>query len=267
VYGESAVEFPRRIVCLTAETAEIAFLLGAGDRVVGVPGTARRPEAAREKARVGGFTTFKLDRILALEPDLVLAFSDLQRDIVHDLIGAGVTVLCTNQRSFDDVLGAILLIGGALGSERQARELIADLRDEVRQIREYSAVWPDRPRVYFEEWMDPLIAGIRWVSEIIEIAGGRDVFAELRDQHAARGRVVAPHTVVERDPQIILASWCGKPVDPALIAGRPGWERIAAVKNRQIYEIDGADILSPGPSLMHGLRRIHEIVQDYQASR
>ena len=266
MYGESAVEFPRRIVCLTAETAEIAFLLGAGDRVVGVPGTARRPEAAREKARVGGFTTFKLDRILALEPDLVLAFSDLQRDIVHDLIGAGVTVLCTNQRSFDDVLGAILLVGGALGSERQARDLIADLRDEVRQIREYSAVWPDRPRVYFEEWMDPLIAGIGWVSEIIEIAGGRDVFAELRDQHAAQGRVVAPHTVVERDPQIILASWCGKPVDPALIARRPGWERIAAVKNRQIHEIDGADILSPGPSLAHGVRRIHEIIQAFQTT-
>jgi iron complex transport system substrate-binding protein len=266
VYGESAVEFPRRIVCLTAETAEIAFLLDAGDRVVGVPGTARRPEAVREKARVGGFTTFKLDRILALEPDLVLAFSDLQRDIVHDLIGAGVTVLCTNQRSFDDVLGAILLIGGALGFERQARELIADLRDEVRQIREYSAVWPDRPRVYFEEWMDPLISGIRWVSEIIEIAGGRDVFAELRNQHAAQGRVVAPHTVVERDPQIILASWCGKPVDPALIARRPGWERIAAVKNRQIHEIDGADILSPGPSLAHGVRRIHEIIQAFQTT-
>ena len=159
MYGESAVEFPRRIVCLTAETAEIAFLLGAGDRVVGVPGTARRPEAAREKARVGGFTTFKLDRILALEPDLVLAFSDLQREIVRDLIGAGVTVLCTNQRSFEEVLGAILLIGGALGAERPARELIGDLRDEVRQIREYSAVWPDHPRVYFEEWMDPLIAG------------------------------------------------------------------------------------------------------------
>ena len=187
MYGESAVEFPRRIVCLTAETAEIAFLLGAGDRVVGVPGTARRPEAAREKARVGGFTTFKLDRIVALEPDLVLAFSDLQRDIIRDLIAAGVTVLCTNQRSFDDVLRTILMIGGALGCERPARELIGDLRDEVRQIREYSAAWPDRPRVYFEEWMDPLIAGIRWVSEAIEIAGGR-AGHEARRRRRARGR-------------------------------------------------------------------------------
>src|SRR6266702_2571556 len=154
MYGKSPVEFPRRIVCLTAETTEIAFMVGAGDRVVGVPGTARRPEAARDKARVGGFTTFRLDKILALEPDLVLAFSDLQKDVVHDLIGSGITVLCTNQRSFDDVLRAILLIGGAIGRSEAAHALIQDMRDEVKQIREYSAVWPDRPRVYFEEWHD-----------------------------------------------------------------------------------------------------------------
>jgi iron complex transport system substrate-binding protein len=140
------------------------------------------------------------------------------------------------------------------------------LRDEVRQIREYSAVWPDRPRVYFEEWMDPLIAGIRWVSDIIEIAGGRDVFAELREQHSATGRKVDPAAVIERDPQIILASWCGKPVDSAAIARRSGWDRIAAVKTGQIHEIDGADILAPGPSLMHGVRRIHEIIQAFQAT-
>src|SRR6266446_1425283 len=140
MYGSSRAEFPRRIVCLTAETAEIAFLLGAGDRVVGVPGTARRPEAAREKARVGGFTTFKLDRILALEPDLVLAFSDLQREIVRDLIGAGASVLCTNQRSLDEVLRTILVIGGALGCAEAARGVVQDVADEVRQVREYSAV-------------------------------------------------------------------------------------------------------------------------------
>jgi len=266
VYGESGGEFPRRIVCLTAETAEIAFLLGAGDRVVGVPGTARRPEAAREKARVGGFTTFKLDRILALEPDLVLAFSDLQRDVVRDLIGAGVTVLCTNQRSFDDILKTILLIGGALGCERAARDLIRDLRDEIRQVREYSAAWPDRPRVYFEEWMDPMIAGIRWVSEAIEVAGGRDIFAELRDRPAAPDRIVAPETVIARDPQIIIASWCGKPVDVSQIASRSGWAHIAAVKSNQIHELDGADILSPGPSLVHGVRRIHEIIQAFHTA-
>ena len=241
-------------------------MVGAGDRVVGVPGTARRPEAARERARVGGFTTFRTDRILALQPDLVLGFSDLQREIVGELIGAGVAVLCTNQRRLDEVLAAILMIGGALGCEAAAREAVADMRDELTQMHEYTSVWPDRPRVYFEEWMDPLIAGIRWVSEIIEIAGGRDVFAELRDRHAAPGRVVTSEAVVERDPQIILASWCGKPVDPALIARRPGWEKIAAIKTGQVHEIDGADILAPGPSLMHGLRRIHEIIQAFQAT-
>jgi iron complex transport system substrate-binding protein len=264
LYGKTAIEFPQRIVCLTAETAEIAYLLGAGDRVVGVPGTVRRPEAARAKARVGGFTTFRLDKILALEPDLVLAFSDLQKDVVRDLIGAGVAVVCTNQRSLDEVLRAVLLIGGALGHVESAHALVQDIRDEVRQIREYSSVWPDRPRVYFEEWHEPLIAGIRWISELIELAGGRDVFAELRAARGAQGRIVRPETVIERDPQIILASWCGKPVVPALIAGRAGWDRIAAVKAGEIHEIDGADILSPGPSLMVGLRRIHEIIQAFQ---
>ena len=266
MYGKACVDFPRRVVCLTAETAEIAFTLGAGDRVVGVPGTARRPDAARERARVGGFTTFRTDKILALEPDLVLAFSDLQREIVGELIGAGVTVLCTNQRSFEEVLSAVLLIGGALGREEAARELIADMRDEVKQVREYSSVWPDRPRVYFEEWMDPLVAGIGWVSDLIDIAGGRDVFAELRGRRSARERIVTADEVARRDPQIILASWCGKPVDAAAIAGRTGWSGVAAVARGEIHEIAGDDVLAPGPSLMHGLRRIHEIIHAFQAS-
>jgi iron complex transport system substrate-binding protein len=234
--------------------------------VVGVPGTARRPDEVRDKPRVGGFTSFKLDKILALEPDLVLAFSDLQGDIARDLIRAGVTVLCTNQRSIDDIFRTILLIGGTLGCEGAARDLVRDMRDEIRQIREFSSVWPHRPRVYFEEWMDPLIAGIRWVSEAIEIAGGRDVFAELREQRSAKGRVVEPAEVVRRDPEIILASWCGKPVDPRAIAARPGWDRVTAVRRDQIHELDGADVLSPGPSLMLGLRRIHEIIQASQTS-
>ena len=234
--------------------------------MVGVPGTARRPDEVRDKPKVGGFTTFKIDRILAIEPDLVLAFSDLQADVVADLIRAGVPVLCTNQRSIDDIFHAVLLIGAALGRESGARELIRDMRDEIRQVREFSSVWPDRPRVYFEEWMDPLIAGIRWVSEAIEIAGGRDVFSELRSEPSTKGRVVDPAEVVRRDPQIILASWCGKPVDVAAIAARPGWDAITAVRRGQIHEIDGSDVLSPGPSLMIGLRRIHEIVQAVQIS-
>jgi len=230
------------VVCLTAETAEIAHLVGAGDRVVGVPGTARRPPEVRDKPKVGGFTSFRLDRILALEPDLVLAFSDLQADVVGDLVRAGVTVLCTNQRSIADIFRTVLLIGAALGREGAARDVVRDMRDEIRQIREFSSVWPDRPRVYFEEWMDPPIAGIRWVSEAVEIAGGRDVFAELRDQPSAKGRVVDPAEVVRRDPEIILASWCGKPVDVAAIAARPGWDAVAAVRAGQIHELDGADV-------------------------
>ena len=267
MFGKPSIRFPQRVVCLTAETAEIAHLVGAGDRVVGVPGTARRPDAVRAKAKVGGFTTFRLDKILALEPDLVLSFSDLQRDVVRDLVGAGVTVLCTNQRSFDEVLEAVLLIGGALGCEAEARALIGDVRDEVTQIREYSSVWPDRPRVYFEEWPDPPIAGIRWVSELIEIAGGRDVFAELRGQRRAADRIVDLSEVARRDPEIVLASWCGKPLDASAITARPGWANVTAVRQEQIHEIDGADILSPGPSLVRGLRRIHEIVQEFQATR
>ena len=264
MYGKAGVDFPQRIVCLTAETAEIAHLVGAGDRVVGVPGTARRPEAVRDKARVGGFTTFRVDKILALQPDLVLGFSDLQREVVGELLAAGVTVLCTNQRSVDQIMQTILLVGSALGREAAARDVVADMRDEIKQVREYSSVWPDRPRIYFEEWMDPLIAGIRWVSELIEIAGGRDVFAELRDRPAAPARVVSAEEVARRDPEIILASWCGKPVDVDAIARRPGFAGVAAVRTARIYEIAGEDVLSPGPSVLHGLRRIHEIIQDFQ---
>lgn len=267
MYGDSGAGFPSRVVCLTAETAEIAYLVGAGDRVVGVPGTARRPDAVRDKPKVGGFTTFKLDKILALEPDLVLAFSDLQGDVVRDLVLAGVPVLCTNQRSLEDIFRAVLVIGGALGCERGARDVVRDMRDEIRQIREFSSVWPDRPRVYFEEWMDPLIAGIRWISEAIELAGGRDVFADLCLHPSAKGRIVEPAEVVRRDPEIILASWCGKPVDRAAIAARPGWDAVTAVRLGRIHELDGGDVLAPGPSLMIGLRRIHEIIQAAQSTR
>ena len=261
MYGKSEAPFPRRVVCLTAEHVEICHALGAGDRVVGVPGTAHRPPEARDKPKVGGFTTFRSDRILALEPELVLAFSDLQADIVAELVRAGVAVLCTNQRSVEDVLQAIAMVGGVLGQAAAAEDLVQDFRDEVRQVREFSSVWPHRPRVYFEEWPDPTIAGIRWVSEIIEIAGGRDVFPELRDRRVASERVVDPDEVVRRDPQIILASWCGKPVDIGAIRARPGWEQVSAVRDGRIHALDGADILSPGPSLLTGLRQIHEIVQ------
>ena len=263
MYGKSSTDFPRRIVCLTPEHVEMCYALGAGERVVGVPGTAHRPPEAREKPKVGGFTTFRADRILALEPDLALAFSDLQAEISAELIKAGVPVFCSNQRSVDEILQTVLMLGGLLGLESQARAVVLDMRDELKQVREFSSVWPDRPRVYFEEWHDPLIAGIRWVSEIIEIAGGKDIFPELRDRAGARERIVDPDEVVKRDPQIILASWCGKPVDIEAIRRRPGWDRVSAVQHGHVHELDGADILSPGPSVLLGLRRIHEIVQTF----
>lgn len=261
MYGKSDTGFPQRIVCLSSEHVEICYALGAGERVVGVPGTAHRPPEARDKARIGGFTSFRADKIRELEPDIVLAFSDLQADISAELIRGGLPVFCSNPRSVDDVLATIVMVGGLLGLDKPARDIVQDMRDEIRQVREFSSVWPDRPRVYFEEWHEPLIAGIRWVSEIVEIAGGRDIFSELRDKPSAKDRVVDPAEVIRRDPQIVLASWCGKPVDIASIGARPGWERVSAVTSGRIHEVDGADILSPGPSLLVGLRQIHEIIQ------
>jgi iron complex transport system substrate-binding protein len=267
VYGTGDSGFPRRVVCLSAEHVEICYALGAGDRVVGVPGTARRPPEARDKPAVGGFTTFRVDRVAALEPDLVLAFSDLQADVVAELVRSGLTVLCTNQRSVDEILDAVLLVGSALGREPRARELVQDMRDEIRQVREYSSVWPDHPRVFFEEWPDPLISGIRWVSEIVELAGGRDVFPELRAHSGARDRIVDPAEVARRDPEIILASWCGKPVDVEAIGRRPGWDAVGAIRAGQVHALDGSDILSPGPSVLLGLRHIHDIVQRWMDAR
>ncbi len=263
MYGTPPAPFPQRIVCLTSETAEIAFAVGAGNRVVGVPGTARRPPEARERAKVGGFTTFRLDKILDLAPDLVLAFSDLQADVVRDLVRAGVPILALNQRSLVEVFRTILVIGGALGCEAEARGVVADMQEEIRQIREFSSIWPGRPRVYFEEWGEPPIVGIRWVSELIEIAGGTDIFPELRGQREAGGRVVDAGEVARRNPQIVVASWCGKRVDLETMRRRPGWADVEAVRGGRLYTLPSADILSPGPSLIHGLRALHEIVQAY----
>lgn len=252
--------YPRRIVCLTTETVEIAYALGAGDRVVGVSGYVVRPPEARKKPKVSAFTSMKMDKILALKPDLVLAFSDLQKDMVRDLVKEGLNVFCLNQRSVAETLRAILWIGLLLGEEARARALVAEFEAEIAACRAAAGDGP-RPVVYFEEWDDPLISGIRWVSELIEIAGGRDAFPELKDRHRAPDRVVRPEEVIARAPDVIVASWCGKKVSKKRIVERPGWDAIPAVRAGRVYEIKSADILQPGPSLLHGLKQLREIVQ------
>lgn len=247
---------PQRIICLTAETTEIAFALGAGDRVVGISGYSVRPPEARRKPKVAAYTSARLDKILELQPDLILAFSDLQAEIVRDLVKAGLSVVVTNQRSLADTWDAIRLIGRVLGCPAGAEKLASDLQDEVEGIQRAAARLPRRPRVFFEEWDDPLISGIRWVGELVEAAGGEDIFPEMRGAHRAPDRVVDPAEVVRRDPEVIVASWCGKRVNPDRIRARPGWQVITAVRQGRIHEIKSPDILQPGPSLVRGLRQL-----------
>ncbi|WP_227268662.1 cobalamin-binding protein [Roseobacter weihaiensis] len=250
--------FPERIICLTEETVETLYLLGQSHRIVGVTGYAvRPPQVRREKPRVGAFTSADVPKIIALRPDLVLTFSDLQADIAADLIRAGLTVHAFNQRRVDEILDMITTLGALTGCAGRAHALretyarrIADHRDRPP---------PSRPRVYFEEWDDPPIAGITWVSELIEIAGGCDVFAPLRAQQGAKARILDPAQVIEAAPDIILASWCGKKVKPEKIAARPGWQEIPAIANGRIYEIKSPLILQPGPAaLTDGLAAIHK---------
>jgi iron complex transport system substrate-binding protein len=254
---------PRRIVCLTAETTEIAFAVGAGDRVVGVSGYAVRPPEARKRPKIAAFRTAHVPRILALAPDLVLGFSDLQADIAAELIRAGVNVLITNQRTLAETYDAIALIGSVVGEPERGRELAAETRGAIEGVAEEMADGP-RPRVYFEEWDEPRIAGIAWVSELVEVAGGTDVFAELRAGGRAAQRVVSDNDVMQRDPEIIVASWCGKKARLDKIAARPGWESISAVRDGRLLEIKAPDILQPGPGLVHGARQLAGIVSGWR---
>lgn len=252
---------PERIVCLTAETTEIAFALGCGDRVVGVSGYAVRPPEARKKPHVAAFRTAHVDRILALKPDIVLAFSDLQADIVAELVRRGSNVLVTNQRTLEETYGAIAAIAGVLGEWERGEALIAEMRAEFDRIGERAAALPRRPRVYFEEWDDPLISGIAWVGELIDLAGGEDVFPELRNGKTAPERVVRPDEVARREPELIVASWCGKKFRPERVFARPGWDRLPAVQKGHVYEIKAPDILQPGPSLVHGARQLARMIE------
>ena len=258
---------PQRIVCLTAETTELAFALGCADRIVGVSGYAVRPPEARKKLRVAAFSTAHVDRILALKPDLVLGFSDLQADIARDLIRAGVSVLITNQRTLDETRRAMHMIAGALGEHVAGAAMVAAFDAGLDGVRSGAAALHCRPRVFFEEWDEPLISGIAWASELIELAGGDDIFAELRERSGAAGRIVTAEEVVRRDPEVIVASWCGKKANLGRIAARPGWADVTAVRNGRIHEIKAPDILQPGPSLLHGARHLAAFITAAAAPR
>lgn len=252
---------PERIICLTEETVETLYLLGQEARIVGVSGYAVRPAQVRkEKPRVAAFTSADIPKILDLEPDIVLTFSDLQAPIVAELIKLGVTVMAYNQRDIAGILAMIRHLGALVGASDTAEKLAKSYEDRLMKI---AASRQGRlvPSVYFEEWDDPMISGIKWVSELVEIAGGRDVFSQLAAQKAAKDRIVSSRQVIEAAPDIILASWCGKKVRIEKIAARPGWQDIPAVKNNQIAEIKSALILQPGPAaLSDGLDAIKEVL-------
>lgn len=258
------MKLSERIVCLTEETTETLYLLGEERRIVGVSGyTVRPPRARREKPRVSAFSSANSERILALRPDLVIGFSDIQADIARDLIKHGLNVLVFNQRSVAEILDMIRTLGALVGAADRAAILAAELESGLEAIRAQADSLGKRPRVYFEEWDEPMISGIRWVSELVGIAGGDDIFPELALSQDARGRIIAdPGEVARRAPDLILGSWCGKKFRPEKVRARPGWSEVPAVRGNQLFEIKSAEILQPGPAaLTDGVRRIHAIVR------
>jgi iron complex transport system substrate-binding protein len=267
--SSAAHGFPQRIVCLTEETTETLYLLGEEHRIVGISGFTVRPARARkEKPRVSAFTSAKIDRILALQPDLVLGFSDLQADIAAQLVRAGLEVHLFNQRSVAEILRMIRTLGGMIGCEGRTAALVERLEESVETARRRASALSRRPRVYFEEWDEPLISGIRWVSELIGIAGGEDCFPELSAQPLGRQRIIADAgEVPRRAPDVIFGSWCGKKFRPEELAARPGWSTIPAVRTGFVREIKSAVILQPGPAaLTDGLRAVQEVIEEW-ASR
>jgi iron complex transport system substrate-binding protein len=250
-----------RIVCLTEETTETLYLLGEGDRIVGVSGYTVRPPEARKKPKVSAFITAKTDKILALEPDLVLAFSDLQADICATLIRAGLTVVCFNQRSVAEILRMIETVGALAGVPEKGRALAAELRSGLHAVREEASRLPRRPRVFFEEWHDPIISGIRWVGELIEIAGGEELFPELRAYPDAKRRILDPNEVARRNPELVIGSWCGRKFQPSVVRSRPGWTEVDAVRNGRLVEVKSTIILQPGPAaLTDGVRALQQAI-------
>jgi iron complex transport system substrate-binding protein len=259
---------PQRIVCLTEETTEWLYLLGQEQRIVGISGYTVRPRRARdEKPKVSAFLSARIDKILALRPDCVFGFSDLQADIAALLIRAGVQVTVFNQRSVDEIFSMLYQVAAMVGEADQGLARLAAIRAELDAIRQKAADFKRRPKVFFEEWDEPHISGIRWVSELVGIAGGDDVFPELAVQSLGKDRIIADgQTIVDRAPDIIIGSWCGKKFRPEKVAARPGWQDVPAVRNGQVFEIKSADILQPGPAaLTDGVAQLHRIFCQWEA--
>lgn len=258
---------PGRIVCLTEETVETLYLLGEEGRIAGVSGYAvRPPQVRREKPRVSAFITADVPKILALGPDLVLTFSDLQADIAAELIRHGVAVHAFNQRDIAGIFAMIRTLGALVDANEKAEALARSLEADLEKVRERAAKLPLKPRVYFEEWDEPMISGIGWVSELIEAAGGLDVFKELSTHKSAKERIVTAEQVIAAKPDIVVGSWCGKKFIPAKFAARPGFDAIPAVRNGRLREIKSTLILQPGPAaLTDGLNALVAVIEDWAA--
>ncbi|MBH9551854.1 helical backbone metal receptor [Inhella gelatinilytica] len=256
--------FPTRIVCLTEEPTEVLYALGEEHRIVGISGFTVRPARARqEKPRVSAFTSAKIERILELKPDLAIGFSDMQADIAKTLIQAGVEVWITNHRSVEGILGYVRRLGAMVGAAERAAAYADELAAQVEQVRQAAALLPRRPKVYFEEWDEPSISAIRWVSELITIAGGDDIFPERAAASLARDRIVGDRAeILARSPDIIIGSWCGKKFRPEQVAARPGWAELPAVRDGELHEVKSPLILQPGPAaLTDGLAALHGIIR------
>jgi iron complex transport system substrate-binding protein len=260
--------YPRRIVCLTEEPTEVLYALGLEERIVGISGFTVRPaRARREKPRVSAFTSAKIERILALRPDFVVGFSDIQADIAQALIKRGIEVWISNHRSVDGILGYVRRLGALVGAAAQAERYALELESHIEGVRLAAAQLPRRPRVYFEEWDEPLITGIRWVSELIGIAGGDDIFPERAVCALAKDRILGDAgEVIRRAPDVMLGSWCGKRFRPAQVASREGWQAMPAVRDGELHEIKSPLILQPGPAaLTDGLDAIHGVLRQWSA--
>lgn len=264
------MNFPTRIVCLTEETTEILYDLGAEDLIVGISGYTVRPKRARkDKPKVSAFITAKIDKILDLKPDLVLGFSDLQSEICSTLIKNGVNVLCFNQRSIKEIINVIEFIGRIVNLHEKTEQYLRDINSNLNNIRSSAKNLKNNPKVFFEEWDDPIITGIKWVSELVEIAGGVDIFKSYSSNTNAKDRIIKnSDEVVNANPDIIFASWCGKKLNKDKIIKRNNWDKINAVKNNNIYEIKSPLILQPGPAaLTDGINEIHMIIKNWNNNK